>query len=289
MSARRYYTFIWTAKLHEACAEMGIKMVILDRPNPINGIHLEGPVLNKEFRSFVGLFEIPIRHGMTIGELMTMINDRENIGCRLEVIKMRGWNRNMWFEDTGLPWVLPSPNMPAVDTAVVYPGGCLLEATNLSEGRGTTRPFELFGAGFIDADRLVEHMNRKNLPGVLFRMTYFQPTFNKFSGKVCGGFQMHVINREAFRPVKTTVLFIEVVKRLYPDLFAWKNPPYEYEFKKMPIDILWGDSSLRETIDSASDGIRMKELEDKAKSDLEKFSALRKDYLIYEPFGMDIF
>jgi len=276
----RYYTFLWTAKLClEACARRSIRMMVFDRPNPIGGEIIEGPSLNPEYRSFVGLSVIPIRHGMTMGELLLLINEKDKIGCNVEVLKMSGWGRGYWFDDLDLPWVLPSPNMPTLDAATVYPGGCLLEATNISEGRGTCRPFEIVGAPYIDAYGIVEEMNLMNLPGVIFRPAYFEPTFNKHRGEICGGFQMHITDREKFCPVKTIVFFISLVKKLYPDSFSWKNPPYEYEFDKMPIDVLWGDSSLRGTIDN---GKELNELFEKMEFDRDNFRNERKEFLLYE-------
>lgn len=276
----RYYTFLWTAKLCMiACAERGIRVLVLDRPNPIGGQIIEGPTLHPWYRSFVGLSVLPVRHGMTMGELLNMINLEENIGCDLEIIKMEGWNRNLWFDDTGLPWVIPSPNMPVLKTANVYPGACLLEATNISEGRGTCRPFEIVGAPYINAHRIVEEMNKFCLPGVYLRPLYFQPTFGKHSGSLCGGFQMHITDRQEFRPVKTIITFISLVKKLYPGFFAWKSPPYEYEYVKMPIDILWGDSKLREIVDNEGD---ISCLFRKMEEDAEKFRLEREKYLFYD-------
>jgi uncharacterized protein YbbC (DUF1343 family) len=246
----RYYTYLWTAKLcMEACSELGIKMYVLDRPNPLGGVNIEGPILDKEYKSFVGLSEIPVRHSCTMGELLLMISNEENIPCKLEVIKASNWSREMLFSDTGLPWVLPSPNMPTLDTALVYPGFCLLEATNISEGRGTCRPFEFCGAPFIDSRRIVKQMNEFNLPGVFFRSAYFEPTFDKYQGEMCGGFQMHVTDRDSFLPVKTAAAFILAVKMLYGNKFSWNDPPYEYEYEKPPIDILWGNREFRELVD----------------------------------------
>lgn len=278
----RYYTFVWTAKLcMEACAEHDIRMIVLDRPNPIGGKFIEGPYLDENYRSFVGLFRLPIRHGMTIGELLMMINKQEKIECQLEVIKMRGWKRDMWFEDTGLAWVMPSPNMPAVDTAIVYPGFCLLEGTNLSEGRGTCRPFEICGAPFIDAHKLVNRMNDFKIPGVFFRPTYFEPTFNIHAGNLCGGFQMHVTDRAQFRSVKAALAMLFAVKDLYPGFFAWKKPPYEYEYEKMPIDILWGDSTLRDALDSGASMEEFIGLQEKMFEDAADFKLRQKEHLFY--------
>jgi uncharacterized protein YbbC (DUF1343 family) len=237
----RYYTFIWTMYLClRACERAGIQVVVLDRPNPINGITTEGPTLNPEYRSFVGLHPLPVRHGRTIGELARQFCDEEFGDCRLTVLPMKNWQREMWFDDTGLPWVMPSPNIPTLDTATVYPGMCLLEGTNISEGRGTTRPFEIFGAPFIDSDKFCRELNDLRLPGVFFRENYFQPTFQKFAGELCGGAQLHVTDRASFQPFRTAVELIKRIRQGYPDKFEWKQPPYEYEWKRLPIEVLIG-------------------------------------------------
>ncbi|MFN2509491.1 MAG: exo-beta-N-acetylmuramidase NamZ domain-containing protein [Chthoniobacterales bacterium] len=237
----RYYTFIWTLYLvMKACAAAGVCVLVLDRPNPINGVTIEGPVLDPQYRSFVGLHSLPIRHGRTMGELAQQFRDEKFNSCELIVLPMNGWERQMWFDDTGLPWVMPSPNIPTLDTATVYPGMCLLEGTNVSEGRGTTRPFEIFGAPFIDAERLAEELNAAGLAGVYFRENYFQPTFHKFASELCGGAQMHITNRETFRPFETGLTIIRHIRRRYPKYFQWKQPPYEYEYHRLPIEVLLG-------------------------------------------------
>jgi uncharacterized protein YbbC (DUF1343 family) len=237
----RYYTFVWTLYLSmRACERCGIAVVVLDRPNPINGLTTEGPVLDPNYKSFVGMHPVPIRHGRTIGELAQQFRDEAFPKCELSVLPMKNWERAMWFDQTGLPWVMPSPNMPTLDSASVYPGMCLFEGTNISEGRGTTRPFELFGAPFIDAEKLCTELNALKLPGVFFRENYFQPTFQKFAGHLCGGAQIHVINRNSFRPFETGIEIIRAIRSLYPDQFEWKQPPYEYEREKLPIEILLG-------------------------------------------------
>jgi uncharacterized protein YbbC (DUF1343 family) len=237
----RYYTFIWTMFLClRACEERGLPVVVLDRPNPINGLTTEGPVLNPAYRSFVGLHPLPVRHGKTIGEVAKLFCEEVFPRCRLTVLPMKGWEREMWFDETGLPWVMPSPNMPTLDTAAVYPGMCLLEGTNISEGRGTTRPFELFGAPFIDAETLTQQLNQLQLPGAYFRAAWFQPAFQKFAGEICGGAHLHVADRDRFRPFQTGLEIIRTLRRLYPESFAWKQPPYEYEFERLPIEILLG-------------------------------------------------
>lgn len=277
----RYYTFIWTMYLSmEACAEGNKAVVVLDRPNPINGIAIEGPVQEEGYLSFVGLRPLPVRHGMTIGEIARYLKDRYLPSLELYVIKMEGWRRRYWFDQTGLPWVMPSPNMPSLDTATVYPGMCLLEGTNLSEGRGTTRPFEIFGAPFIEPERLLRRLNDFKLTGVLFRPLYFEPTFQKFSGQLCGGLQIHVINRERFRPFKTAVAILKAVHELYPEHFRWRMPPYEYETEKLPIDILAGSDKLRIYIE---DGRDLKDMENWWMKDTLEFErSVRKRYLLYE-------
>ena len=250
----RYYTFNWTMLLcMEACAEAGVDVVVLDRPNPVNAAVREGPVLDLSYKSFVGMAPVPVRHGMTPGEMAGFCNDRLNVGCALEVVGMEGYRRSQWFDETGLPWVLPSPNMPALETAVVYPGMCLLEGTELSEGRGTTRPFEIFGAPFVKPGRLVSRLEEMRLPGVRFRPLHFEPTFQKYARDLCGGAQIHVTDRDGFRPVLTAVAILSAVRELWPDEFAWKRPPYEYETEKMPVDILAGGDTLRLAIEAGTD------------------------------------
>jgi uncharacterized protein YbbC (DUF1343 family) len=276
----RYYTFIWTmALMMKACEAEGKKVVVLDRPNPVGGHLMEGPVLRPEFRSFVGLHPLPARHGMTIGEISLYLRDAFYPGLDLRVIPMEGWRRDMWFENTGLPWVLPSPNMPTADTAVVYPGMCLLEATNLSEGRGTTRPFEVFGAPFVDPDQFLTRIRELNLKGVVLRPLFFLPTFQKHAGHLCGGAQIHVGNKETFRPFKTAVAILKVLFELYTDHFSWKKPPYEYEEVLPPIDILAGTDSLRSDIEC---GTALTTMEDRWTEESREFQrTVRKKYLLY--------
>ena len=237
----RYYTFIWTMYLcMRACEKHGVAVVVLDRPNPTNGVTTEGPLLDVNYKSFVGMHSIPVRHGRTIGELAQQFRDEVFLECRLSILPMKNWKREMWFDHTGLPWVMPSPNMPTLDTATVYPGMCLLEGTNISEGRGTTRPFEIFGAPFIDGEKLCNELSKLRLPGVFFRENYFQPIFHKLIGELCGGAQIHVMNRNEFRSFQTGVEIIRQVRKIYPEQFQWKQPPYEYETEKLPIEILLG-------------------------------------------------
>jgi len=276
----RVYTFIHTTALcMTAAAEAGIRVMVLDRPNPIGGLEVEGNLLDPTFSSFVGLFPIPMRHGMTLGELAGLVNREYGIGCDLEVIPMRGWKRQMLFPDTGLPWVIPSPNLPTFDTAMVYPGQVLLEGTNLSEGRGTTRPFELFGAPWLDPAPLKERLNREDLPGVSFREHHFIPTFHKWKDKLCHGFQLHVTDPPVFRAYRTTLAVLKSVISLFPDRFDWKGPPYEYEREKLPIDLLIGDRSVREKLE---EGAPLDELERGWRKGLEAFLKRRRKYLLYE-------
>jgi len=276
----RYYTFIWTMELcMQACLEMNKSIVILDRPNPIGGHMTGGPVLDMAYASFVGQRPLSIRHGMTVGEIGNYLWNEFYPGLDFYVITMQIWERKMWFDETGLPWVMPSPNMPTLDTAIVYPGMCLLEGTNLSEGRGTTRPFEIFGAPFIEPDMLVKHLEEFRLPGVVFRPMYFQPNFQKHAGELCGGAQIHVINRKRFKPFKTGVAILKTAYDLYPKKFAWENPPYEYEFERMPIDILAGTDRLRKDVERGEDLERMEEWWEEQCLQFNKL--IRKRYLIY--------
>lgn len=254
----RYYTFIWTMDLcMEACSKSGKGIIVLDRPNPIGGLIVEGTVLDVKYASFVGLKPLPIRHGMTIGEIGYYLRNCFYNSLDYHVIKMKNWKRQMWFDDTGLPWVMPSPNMPTLDTAIVYPGMCLLEGTILSEGRGTTRPFEIFGAPFINPDKLVKRLYEFKLPGVIFRPLWFEPTFQKHAGRLCGGAQIHVTDRLRFKSFKTAVAILKAVKDLYPEYTLWKDPPYEYETVKKPIDILFGTDKLRKDIDRGESLVTM--------------------------------
>jgi uncharacterized protein YbbC (DUF1343 family) len=246
----RYYTFIWTMALAlEAAAKTGITFVVLDRPNPLGGT-VEGNLPDPAYASFVGLYPLPVRHGKTVGELAVYFNKKYQWGADLHVVKMKGWKRSMRFDETGLPWVMPSPNMPTLDTATVYAGMCLLEATNLSEGRGTTRPFEIVGAPFIDGHRLARALEKKNLPGVAFRPLAFRPTFNKWANQTCGGVQLHVTNFKTFKSFLTGLIFLQTVQELHPRRFKWNPPPYEYETVKRPIDILCGTDRIRKSIDA---------------------------------------
>ncbi len=275
----RVYTFIYTmANCMEACAAYGKQMIVLDRPNPINGKQVEGNLLKSEYRSFVGLFPIPMRPGMTIGEMALLFNAEFGLRCSLTVVQMEGWQRDQWFDQTGLPWVQPSPNLPTPDSAIVYPGMVLVEGTCLSEGRGTTRPFELVGAPFIRSREYAESLNSLGLPGVWFRPAYFQPTFQKWAGEMCGGVQIHVRDRESFEPYLTGIAVISRAQDLYPESFAWRNPPYEYEREKLPIEILCGGPEIPGMIrlQTPIDRIRQS-----WQSDIAGFLRRRQPYLLY--------
>jgi uncharacterized protein YbbC (DUF1343 family) len=275
----RVYTFAYTmAHCLTAARRHGLGVLVCDRPNPIGGTAVEGPLLERGFESFVGMYPIPMRHGLTMGELARLFNDEFAIGAKLEVIPMEGWRRDMYLDDTGLPWVMPSPNMPTLDTAIVYPGTVLFEGTTVSEGRGTTRPFEIVGAPWVTGERLADAMNRLNLPGVFFRPVMFEPTFQKHARLGCGGCQIHVLDRARFRPVKAAVALMCACRASDPDRFRWRDPPYEYEYEKLPIDILWGSTELREAIDSGQS------VDDIARSwdaGLDGFTAIREKYRLY--------
>jgi uncharacterized protein YbbC (DUF1343 family) len=276
----RVYTFIYTmAYCMEACAQWGKRMVVLDRPNPINGRQVEGNLLNDNYRSFVGLYPIPMRHGMTTGELALFLNNEFGIHCDLTVIKMEGWQRDYWFDQTGLPWVQPSPNLPTLDSATVYPGSVLIEGTNLSEGRGTTRPFEFIGAPYLESRSYAEALNALGLPGVWFRPASFQPTFQKWAGEMCGGIQVHVKDRESFEPYLTGIALMSIARALSPESFEWRKPPYEYEYEKLPIEILCGSDTLPKLIWDKNPLNRIREC---WQEDISTFLRRRSPYLLYK-------
>jgi uncharacterized protein YbbC (DUF1343 family) len=246
----RLYTYLWTVKLCiEACAEAGIPVWILDRPNPIGRLPFDGPVLKEEYFTFVGGASIPLCHRMTLGEMALWIREKYYNKCELNVVWMKNWKRNSLFSETGLPWVLPSPNMPTLQTALVYPGTVLIEALNISEGRGTTIPFELFGAPFIDPEKLKKNLDERSIPGCILRIHSFIPTFNKFSDVLCNGLQIHVTDPSVYFPVTTAYeIFDAVIETTPPESLKFNSPPYEYEYKLMPFDILSGDSVMRSSL-----------------------------------------
>ena len=276
----RVYTYVYTmANCLRAARRSGLPVIVCDRPNPIGGLTVEGPLLTSGFESFVGQFPISLRHGMTIGELSRLFNEAFEIGADLEVIPMTGWTRAMYHDETGLPWVMPSPNLPTDDSAVVYPGAVLFEGTNLSEGRGTTRPFELIGAPWIDAQRLVDTLATRQLPGVLFRPVEFEPTFQKHAGQTCGGCQFHVTDRQRFTPVRTAVELMQALRQQDRQRFEWRQPPYEYEHVKWPIDILSGTDRVRRQIDADTPAAEIAEIWAR---DMATFEETRRTFLLYK-------
>jgi len=275
----RIYTFIYTmANCMRAARQFGKRVIVCDRPNPINGTQVAGNTLEPEFASFVGLFPIPTRHGMTPGELALLFNKNFNIQCELDVVTMDGWNRDLWHDETDAPWVLPSPNMPTVDAATVFPGTVHFEGTQMSEGRGTTRPFELIGAPYIDPDKYADHLNSLQFEGVRFRACAFQPTFQKHARVTCGGVQIHVTDRNVFEPVSVGVAMVKAAHDLYPNDFRWKEPPYEYVYDKNPFDVISGTDKIRKAFEQ---GIGLHELLSSWKQPLQEFHEIRRAHLLY--------
>ncbi|MBI5507353.1 MAG: DUF1343 domain-containing protein [Deltaproteobacteria bacterium] len=275
----RYYTYAATMALcMKAAARAKIKLVVLDRPNPLGGVAVEGGGIARGLESFVGLYPVPQRHGMTVGELARLYNTAFGIGCELEIVACVGWRRPQYFDATGLPWVMPSPNMPTLDTAVVYPGMCLLEGTNVSEGRGTTRPFEVFGAPFVDGRALAEALERQHLPGVKFRPCFFKPTFHKFAGEHCGGVQLHVLDRETFASYRTGLAVLVALRQLWPKSFAWRQDTYEFRNDVLAIDLLTGHEAVRAAIDA---GESLGAVMERALSGVADFPANREAARLY--------
>ncbi len=276
----RVYTFLYTmAYCLEAAAENNKRVLVLDRPNPIGGQLVEGNILQPDCASFVGLYPIPMRHGLTFGELALLLNNHFGINADLEVIKMQGWQRQMLYSDTGLPWVFPSPNMPTAATALVYPGQVIWEGTNISEGRGTCLPFELFGAPFIEPEAVVHKVNKSiKIPGCFLRPLLFEPTANKWAGQPCRGFQIHVTDPQTFRPYRTSLALLQTVMLLYPEQFQYKEPPYEYEFERLPMDLILGDQSLRKALEQ---GAKIDDLENSWQHELQNFNKLRQEVSLY--------
>lgn len=275
----RVYTFSTTVSYClEAAKKYDKKVLLLDRPNPVGGMLVEGNVLHPDCHSFVGRFPVPMRHGLTMGELALLYNEYFGIGCDLEIIPLKGWRRNMLFKDTGLYWVAPSPNLPTPDSALVYPGQVIWEGTNVSEGRGTTQPFEFFGAPFIEPEKILKFLGNHNLPGAILREVTFEPTANKWKGEICRGFQIHVTDHKRYRPYETSLRLLQAVILVYKNEFEWKLPPYEYEFKKHPIDLIIGDKSLRQSLESGMELDQLKWVWDES---LEKFLTIRQNVLLY--------
>jgi len=276
----RYYTYLYTL-IHcmEACRDAGVEVWVLDRPNPLGGVKIEGNIVQPDFRSFVGRYPLPVRHGMTLGECARMIDREFGVSCGVEVVRMEGWRRSLWFDQTGVPWVMPSPNMPTLETAVVYPGACLFEGTNLSEGRGTTRPFELVGAPWIDPYAFASGLTEFGLPGVAFRPVWFRPTFQKHAGRNCGGVQIHVLDRDRFLPFLTGIHVLRCAARQGAGRFDWRREPYEFESDRLAVDLLAGGTWLREAVEQDRDLRRLSECWD---AELRRFRRVRKSYLLYE-------
>jgi uncharacterized protein YbbC (DUF1343 family) len=275
----RYYTFQATMLFcFEAASRFGLKTIVLDRPNPLGGELVEGPVLKPGFESFVGIHTLPIRHGMTIGELALMYRSERKIGGDLTVISCKNWQRSTTFDETGLPWVIPSPNMPTLDTTIVYPGQCLLEGTNLSEGRGTTRPFELCGAPWIDSGEVCDSLRQMDLPGVIFRPASFRPTFQKHAGQICGGLQIHVVDRHAFQPVRAGLAILAAMRTHSKDHFDWRRERYEFVSDRLAIDLLFGNDRERLALGK---GTPIKDISRKWEQEEQAFRERRKPFLLY--------
>jgi len=275
----RVYTFIYTmANAMTACAKYGKRMVVCDRPNPINGIDIEGNFLEEEYASFVGQYPIPMRHGMTVGELAKFFNEEFGIKCDLTIIPMENWSREDFFDGTDVPWAMPSPNMPTVDTAIIFPATVYFEGTQISEGRGTTRPFEIIGAPFIDANELAEALTELQLPGIKFCATNFIPTFQKHAGKSCGGVFIHVSDRSVYQPVITGIAMVKTIYDLYKDDFKWKDPPYEYVYDKNPFDVISGTDKIRKFIENGAD---LETIKLYWANDVKSFREQREKYLLY--------
>jgi len=270
----RFYTYVSTlTHCMEAAARDGLDVLVLDRPNPVNGVSVEGNILEPGYTSFIGLHPIPVRHGLTVGELASLIND--GIMCSLEVVEMDGWSRGMWFDETGLPWVQPSPNLPTMDTATVYPGTCFFEGVNVSEGRGTTRPFEYLGAPWVDGGRWAEALNAAGLPGARFRPCYFTPAFWRYVGESCGGLQVHVTDREAYRPVEAGLHMLSALMRLQGDTFRFNEPTYD---ERRHFDLLAGTDGLRLSL---GEGVPVEEIVGAWEPELERFMKVRERHLLY--------
>ncbi|MBE3558800.1 MAG: DUF1343 domain-containing protein [Ktedonobacteraceae bacterium] len=271
----RYYTYIATlAYAQEAAAEAGLLFVVFDRPNPITGNRIEGNILNPAFASLVGVHPLPVRHGMTVGELARLFAVERGYPPPL-VVPMRGWRRSLWFDETDLPWVAPSPNLPTLDTAILYPGTCLFEGTNLSEGRGTTKPFELLGAPWLDPFKLIEELEQREPPGVAFRPAYFTPAFSKHKDHLCAGVQVHIIERDAVRPVELGLTLLATIHRMYPQTFAWvKGHDSIYS-----IDRLFGSDQLAQELDAGADVTAI--MADWS-AQLAAFAERRRPHLLYD-------
>ncbi|MGL1932042.1 MAG: DUF1343 domain-containing protein [Desulfotalea sp.] len=275
----RVYTFMYTmAYCLQAAVESGKKVIILDRPNPLGGLQIEGNLLEDEYRSFVGLYNLPMRHGLTLGELALFFNKEYSINANLEIIKVSGWQRDMYFDDGDYPWVSPSPNMPTVEATVNYPGQVIWEGTMVSEGRGTTLPFSLFGTPYWQHEEILSYIDPRCLEGCILRSVIFEPTFGKWMGESCKGFQLHVTDRKKHNSYRTALALLQAAMLVYPDDFEYKQPPYEYEYDKMPIDMILGSRSLREKL---AEGQSVIDLEESWRDELDQYDKLRSKYFLY--------
>ena len=275
----RVYTFLYTmAYCLEAAAEFKKKVLVLDRPNPIGGKLVEGNIIQQDCYSFVGLYPIPMRHGLTFGELARLLNDHFAIRADLEVISMQGWQRRMLYTDTDLPWVFPSPNMVSPAASLVYPGQVLWEGTNISEGRGTCLPFELFGAPYFHCDEILDKIKNIDLKGCFLRPLIFEPTSNKWAGHSCHGFQIHVTDPDIFRPYRTSLTLLQAAMVLYPQNFQYKKPPYEYEYERLPMDLILGDKKIREALEQDKS---IMDIENSWQDALDDFNKLRQEVFLY--------
>jgi uncharacterized protein YbbC (DUF1343 family) len=275
----RVYTFIYTISFClEKAAQYNKKVIILDKPNPIGGLEIEGNLLEEKYKSFVGRFPIPMRHGMTVGEISSFFNKAFNINCDLKIIKLKGWKREMYYSDTKLNWVLPSPNLPTPASCIVYPGQVILEGTNISEGRGTTLPFELFGAPYMNSFEIVDKISDK-IEGACLRPLKFEPVAGKWSNQTCNGFHIHVYDKKKFKPYKTSLLFLQEIIRLYKKNFKFKSPPYEYEYNTLPMDLILGSKDIRKRIENFED---IDTIEQSWQKDLDNFIKLSKEFYFYD-------
>ena len=275
----RVYTFIYTISFClEKAAQYNKKVIILDRPNPIGGIAVEGNLLEEKYKSFVGRFPIPMRHGMTVGEISSFFNKIFNINCDLEIIKLKGWERKMYYADTNLDWVLPSPNLPTPESCVVYPGQVIFEGTNLSEGRGTTIPFEQFGAPYIDSFEVRDMVSDK-IKGAYLRPVKFEPVAGKWGNLTCNGFHIHVYDREIFKPYKASLILLQEIIRLYKNNFKFKPPPYEYEYNKLPMDLILGSRKIRKKIENLDN---IDTIEQSWQKDLDNFIKTSREFYLYD-------
>ncbi len=276
----RVYTFIYTLSYClEAAKALHKKVVILDRPNPINGRMVEGNCLKPNYRSFVGRYALPMRHALTIGELAKLFNEHFEIGCDLEIIPMKGWQRSMFFPQTGLPWVAPSPNLPNPISVMVYPGQVLWEGTNVSEGRGTTLPFELFGAPYLNAAKIISTIGSESIPGIVLRSVVFEPTANKWQAQPCQGFQIHITHPDEFRPYETSLRLLQAVIFHHKETFEWKQPPYEYETRRLPIDLIVGDRTIRKRLENMEP---VETIAESWQAELEEFLDISRGFHLYK-------